>query len=66
MPQVPRIWAPGGATGVAVPIYEYNAAGGYDTNGNVLGYTDTVMGAWSFGYDQLNRLVDLALRMRRP
>ena len=42
---------------MAVPIYEYNAAGGYDTNGNVLGYTDTVMGAWSFGYDQLNRLV---------
>jgi RHS repeat-associated protein len=41
---------------VPVPIYAYNAAGGYDTNGNVLGYTDTVMGQWSFAYDQLNRL----------
>ena len=46
----------GGVTGVALPIYEYNAAGGYDANGNVLGYTDSVMGAWGFSYDQLNRL----------
>jgi RHS repeat-associated protein len=43
-----------------VPIYEYNAASGYDTNGNVLAYTDTVMGTWSFSYDQLNRLVTAA------
>jgi hypothetical protein len=26
----------------------------------VLAYTDTVMGSWSFGYDQLNRLVTAA------
>jgi RHS repeat-associated protein len=50
----------GGVSGVALPIYEYNAAGGYDANGNVLSYTDSVMGAWSFGYDQLNRLVTAA------
>jgi RHS repeat-associated protein len=28
----------------------------YDTNGNVLAYSDNVMGGWTFGYDQLNRL----------
>jgi RHS repeat-associated protein len=33
---------------------------GYDSNGNVLAYTDTVMGSWSFGYDQLNRLTSAA------
>jgi len=31
-----------------------------ELNGNVLGYTDTVIGAWSFGYDQLNRLTSAA------
>jgi RHS repeat-associated protein len=53
-------------------IYSYNVSttgnfgaangypGGYDTNGNVLAYTDSVMGSWSFGYDQLNRLVTAA------
>ena len=41
-----------------MPIYQYSVpVGGYDTNGNVLAYTDTVMGQWNFGYDQLNRLV---------
>jgi RHS repeat-associated protein len=31
---------------------------GYDANGNVVGYTDSIMGTWSManGYDQLNRL----------
>ena len=29
---------------------------GYDRDGNVLSYTDSVMGTWSFGYDSLNRL----------
>jgi RHS repeat-associated protein len=39
-------------------IYSYivPTTGGYDTNGNVLSYTDTVMGSWYFSYDQLNRL----------
>ena len=50
----------GGATGgtTLTPIYSYTVpSGGYDRNGNVLTYTDTVMGTWNFGYDQLNRLV---------
>ena len=29
---------------------------GYDAAGNVVGYTDSVMGGWGFGYDTLNRL----------
>ena len=31
---------------------------GYDANGNIVGYTDSVMGTWSMsgGYDQFNRL----------
>jgi YD repeat-containing protein len=46
-----------GGTNGAVPIYTFNAAGGYDSNGNVLAYTDSVMGGWQFGYDQVNRLI---------
>jgi RHS repeat-associated protein len=38
-------------------LYSYSVpAGGYDTNGNVLSYSDTVMGPFSFTYDKLNRL----------
>jgi YD repeat-containing protein len=37
------------------PIYTYAAS--YDGVGNVTGYTDSVMGTWSFGYDTLNRLL---------
>jgi RHS repeat-associated protein len=29
---------------------------GYDAAGNVVGYTDSVMGGWGFAYDTLNRL----------
>jgi YD repeat-containing protein len=43
-------------------LYSYSVptTGGYDLNGNVLSYTDTVMGAWTFSYDQLNRLTGAA------
>jgi len=38
-------------------LYSYTVpAGGYEANGNVLAYTDTVMGSWTFSYDVLNRL----------
>jgi len=38
-------------------IYSYSITG-YAPNGNLLGYTDSVTGAWSnFGYDGVNRLV---------
>ena len=50
---VVMIWALG-LSGDMIPIFQ--PSGGYDSNGNVLAYTDTVMGAWSFSYDQLNRL----------
>jgi len=36
--------------------YAYQV-GGYAPNGNILSHTDSVMGAWSFGYDTLNRLI---------
>jgi RHS repeat-associated protein len=32
------------------------ASGGYAPNGDVLSVTDTVMGTWSYGYDDMNRL----------
>jgi RHS repeat-associated protein len=32
-------------------------AGSYDGVGNLASYTDSVMGAWNFSYDSLNRLV---------
>ncbi|GGA80311.1 hypothetical protein GCM10011507_34450 [Edaphobacter acidisoli] len=44
---------------VATPVYSYSMLSpnlGYDLNGNLLGYTDSVMGTWTFGYDGLNRL----------
>jgi RHS repeat-associated protein len=37
--------------------YSFPASGGFDVNGNVLGFADSVMGQWSFGYDNLNRLI---------
>jgi hypothetical protein len=49
-------------SGTNLSIYSYsiaNASGGsgYDYNGNVQSYTDSVTGAWSnLGYDSLNRL----------
>jgi RHS repeat-associated protein len=38
-------------------VYSYNLDGNFAPNGNVMGYTDSVMGAWTFGYDNLNRLL---------
>ena len=32
------------------------AVGGYDANGNLLTASDSVMGQWNYGYDNLNRL----------
>jgi YD repeat-containing protein len=44
-----------------VPLYSYTitpsgGSSGYAANGNLLSYTDSVNGTWSFGYDQLNRV----------
>ncbi len=41
-------------SGQQQPVYNYSL--GYDGNGNVTGYTDSVMGAWNTGYDLLHRL----------
>jgi len=38
-------------------VYSYNLAGNYAANGNLLGYTDSMMGTWAFGYDNMNRLM---------
>ena len=40
------------------PIYNYSvpASNGYDGIGNLISITDSVMGTWSFNYDNLNRL----------
>jgi RHS repeat-associated protein len=43
------------------PVYTYavpppTSTTGYASNGNLLSYTDSVMGTWNFGYDTLNRL----------
>ena len=37
-------------------IYNYQVTGGYDPVGNVNSSTDLINGAWSMGYDYLNRL----------
>jgi len=42
----------------AATVYSYNLAGDYAPNGNLNGYTDSVMGTWTFGYDNLNRLTN--------
>jgi RHS repeat-associated protein len=34
-----------------------SSTSGYDAAGNLLSYTDTVMGTWNFQYDTLNRLI---------
>jgi RHS repeat-associated protein len=36
--------------------YQISSSGGYAANGDLLSYTDSVMGAWTFGYDYLDRL----------
>lgn len=42
------------ATNAGAAIYSFQ--GGYDGVGNLIGYTDSVMGAWNFSYDALSRL----------
>lgn len=39
-------------------VYSYSipSSGGYAANGDLLSYTDSVMGAWSFSYDKMDRL----------
>lgn len=44
----------GSSSGGGQTIYSYGL--NYQPNNNVNGYNDSVMGAWSFGYDNLNRL----------
>jgi RHS repeat-associated protein len=57
-------------TGVTIYSYSVPSPGtattGYDPDGNLLSYTDSVMGTplmgtWSFGYDPLNRLTSAAV-----
>jgi RHS repeat-associated protein len=59
----------GGADGTSTPgetVYSYvitpqSGTSGYAPNGNLLSYTDSLMGTWSFGYDTLNRLTSGAI-----
>jgi len=46
-------------TGPGGVVYSYSipSSGGYAANGDLLSYTDSVMGAWSFSYDKLDRLI---------
>jgi RHS repeat-associated protein len=44
-----------GFTAPAGSYYSYQV-GSYAPNGNILSHTDSVMGAWNFSYDSLNRL----------
>jgi RHS repeat-associated protein len=47
-----------GGSGSPVTVYSYTVpSGGYSANGNLLSYTDSVMGPWSYSYDSLNRVV---------
>jgi RHS repeat-associated protein len=51
----------GGGEAAESAIYSYTVppptpTTGYAKNGNLLSYADSVMGAWSFQYDKLNRL----------
>jgi RHS repeat-associated protein len=46
---------------VLTTVYSFTIpVGYYAPNGNVIGYTDSVMGSWAFTYDSLNRLVQAA------
>jgi RHS repeat-associated protein len=42
------------------PVYSYNLAGDFAANGDLLAYSDSVMGSWAFGYDKLDRLTSAA------
>jgi len=46
----------GGGTGTPLYAYSIPSSGGYAPNGNLLSVTDSVMGSWSYSYDNLNRL----------
>jgi RHS repeat-associated protein len=50
--------------GQSTPVY--NFAGSYDGVGNLTVFTDSVMGAWSFSYDSLNRLSAAAAATNAP
>ena len=42
-------------------VYSYSIpTGSYDGVGNIVGFVDSVMGTWGFGYDPLNRLTGAA------
>jgi len=49
----------GGAATEGSLLYSYTIPdqGGHDVNGNLLSVSDSVMGQWIYGYDNLNRLV---------
>jgi RHS repeat-associated protein len=49
----------GGSNGrsTSTNVYSYNiGSSGYQANGNVQSFTDSVMGSWSYQYDTLNRV----------
>ena len=48
----------GSQTLTSATVYSYSVptSGGFDANGNITKFTDSVMGTWSFGYDALSRL----------
>lgn len=46
----------GGASQNSSTTTVYNYSANYDGNSNVINYNDSVMGAWNFYYDSLNRL----------
>lgn len=48
------------SSGSSYPVYNYTVPpGGYAPNGNLLSYSDAVMGDWAFQYDTLNRLTTI-------
>ena len=58
----------GGAFSAGSPLYSFVIPdqGGYDLNGNLLSVTDSVMGQWNYGYDNLNRLVQASAPVSQP
>ncbi|SNT44422.1 RHS repeat-associated core domain-containing protein [Granulicella rosea] len=55
------VLAPGSTLTGSNIIYQYSitkpdGTSGYDANGNILSYADSVNGQWQMGYDSLNRL----------
>jgi RHS repeat-associated protein len=51
----------GSSTGSYAQVYSYQVpTGGYAPNGNLLQSVDSVMGAWSYGYDTVNRVATAA------